>query len=118
MWEHERAKGNIDRARHHAQKAGRREPEKHAVQELSGLLESASLQTDAPHVAEIVQSRVRALLQEGRHERAISLLQSAVRSGPYDESLHYTLGNLMLAHEPPQKLIQFFSQEIGRDDKP
>lgn len=118
MWQYERAKGDLVRARGYAQEALRREPENRAVQDLLGLLEPSSSQPDAPESEGPVESRVRALLQEGRHERAISILQSSVRSGPYDETLHYTLGNLMLAHEPPQALIEFFSQEVARDEKP
>jgi len=118
MWQYERARGDVGRARACAQEASRREPANRAVQDLLRLLEPASSQADPPESEGLVESRVRALLQEGRHERAISILQSSVRSGPYDETLRYTLGNLMLGHEPPQALIQFFSQEVGRDEKP
>jgi tetratricopeptide (TPR) repeat protein len=118
MWQYERAKGDVSRARNYAEEALRREPGNRAVQDLPDLSKLSSLQTDAPESTGLVESRVRALLQEGRHERAVSILQSSVRSGPYDETLRYTLGNLMLAHEPPQALIAFFSQEVERDHKP
>jgi len=118
MWQYERAQGDVGRARDYAQEASRREPENRAAQDLLGLSEPFSSQTDAPESTELVESRLQALLREGRFERAISMLQTSVRSGPYDETLHYTLGNLMLAHEPPQALIEFFSREVGRDQKP
>jgi len=118
MWQYERANGDWDHARDYAQEALRREPENPAVQDLPRLSEPSSRQRDAPDFTGHVESRLGALLQAGRHELAISILQSSVESGPYDETLHYMLGNLMLAHEPPQTLIEFFSREIARDEKP
>ena len=68
--------------------------------------------------SESVANRVRALLDGGQHEAALSLLQSAVRDGPYDETLHYALGKSMLAHASPQATLEFFSAEAERDQKP
>ena len=65
-----------------------------------------------------VANRVRALLDGGQHEAAISLLQAAVRDAPYDETVHYALGKLMLAHASPQATLDFFSAEAKRDQKP
>jgi tetratricopeptide (TPR) repeat protein len=48
----------------------------------------------------------------------IARLQAAVRRGPYDEALHYQLGQLMLEHDAPEALLDFFSEERARDQKP
>src|SRR6188508_2733054 len=48
----------------------------------------------------------------------IARLQAAVRQGPYDEALHYQLGQLMLDYASPEALLGFFSEELARDQKP
>ncbi len=60
----------------------------------------------------------RALSRAGRYEDAIRVLEDAVRRGPYDEGLHYTLGETMAAHASPDAMIRFFTEELPRDDKP
>jgi len=118
MADYERARGDVARAGRYAQEALRREPRNRAVQDLVALLQPRSAPTGAPESAELVASRVRALLQEGRQQQAIAILQSAVHRGPYDEGLHYMLGNLMLSYAPPQSLLEFFSSEMAQDEKP
>jgi tetratricopeptide (TPR) repeat protein len=49
---------------------------------------------------------------------AIALAQNAVRRGPYDESLHYVLGELMLTHATGQAVVDFFLAELPHDLKP
>lgn len=51
-------------------------------------------------------------------ELGIRLAREAVRRGPYDESLHYVLGELMLTHGSGQAVVEFFGSELSRDDKP
>lgn len=51
-------------------------------------------------------------------ELGIRLAREAVRHGPYDESLHYVLGELMLAHASGQATVEFFDAELSRDAKP
>jgi len=118
MAQYDLAQGDVRGARRYAQEALRREPWNRAVQDLARLLDPTAAQTVPLESAELVTSRVRTLVQEGRHELAISILQSRVRNGPYDEALHYTLGQLMLAYTPPQALLEFFSSQAKRDEKP
>jgi tetratricopeptide (TPR) repeat protein len=119
MSQYQRAQGDLSRAQRYAEEALRREPDNLAARDLvSSGDDSTSRPAPSPESAEIVASRVRVLLQEGRSEKAISLLQAAVRNGAYDEELHYTLGNLMLSHSPPQALLRFFSSEVEHDQKP
>ncbi|HET7544910.1 MAG TPA: hypothetical protein VFK05_33825, partial [Polyangiaceae bacterium] len=68
--------------------------------------------------AELVTDPVRDLLERGPPSQAIFRLKAAVRDGPYDEAAHYALGNLMLAHESPEAVLEFFSKEAERDAKP
>lgn len=63
-------------------------------------------------------TRARALQNEGRTDEAIAVLQEAVRGGPYDENLHYMLGNMMERHSPPEAMVAFWSDEVTRDRKP
>ncbi len=63
-------------------------------------------------------ARARALAKQGRTPDAIRVMQDAVRNGPYDENLHYMLGETMAKHAPPQELVEFFSSEVGHDEKP
>lgn len=60
----------------------------------------------------------RSLRSQGRFEEAIAVLERAVREGPYDENLHYLLGQMMEAHSTPRAMVEFFSQEVERDQKP
>ncbi|MEO8606106.1 MAG: tetratricopeptide repeat protein, partial [bacterium] len=63
-------------------------------------------------------ARARALGKAGRTDEAIRVMQAAVRSGPYDENLHYMLGETMVKHATPEELVRFFSAEVGHDEKP
>jgi tetratricopeptide (TPR) repeat protein len=63
-------------------------------------------------------ARARTLGSEGRVGEGIAVLQQAVRDGPYDEDLHYLLGQTMERHAPPEEMVEFFSQEVDRDQKP
>lgn len=68
--------------------------------------------------AQAVITQARSLANQGRSDEAIRVLQEAVRMGPYDESLHYALGETMERHGSPDDMIRFFSQEVIRDQKP
>jgi tetratricopeptide (TPR) repeat protein len=63
-------------------------------------------------------AKARAAQQAGRTEDAIAALQDAVRTGPYDEGLHYMLGSTMERHASPDAMIAFFSQDLAHDEKP
>jgi len=69
-----------------------------------------------PARAAIAQAR--SLGAQGRHDEAIRVLEDAVRTGPYDEDLHYVLGETMERHGTPDEMIRFFSEELARDQKP
>ena len=66
----------------------------------------------------VAMSRAQSLAGAGRYDEAIAVLQGAVRTGPYDETLHYALGETMTEHATPEAMIAFFSSEIGQDEKP
>jgi len=68
--------------------------------------------------APVAMSRAQFLARAGRYDEAIAVLQGAVRTGPYDEGLHYALGETMTEHATPEAMIAFFSAEIGQDEKP
>ena len=77
--------------------------------------------TDAPEAVattSVAMSRAQSLARAGRYDEAIAVLQEAVRTGPYDEGLHYDLGEMMTKHATPDAMIAFFSSEIGQDEKP
>jgi tetratricopeptide (TPR) repeat protein len=63
-------------------------------------------------------TRARSLQAAGKYDEAIAVLQEAVRKGPYDEGLHYMLGQLMEQRATPEALVAFFSEEVARDEKP
>lgn len=63
-------------------------------------------------------ARARSLMAAGKKDEAIAALQTSVRDGPYDEDLHYMLGETMLRHSTPDAVVEFFSSEVGRDQKP
>ena len=60
----------------------------------------------------------RRLEASGHAPEAVALLQNAVEQGPYDENLHYFLGDMMERHAPADAMLQFFAAEAGRDQKP
>jgi tetratricopeptide (TPR) repeat protein len=72
----------------------------------------------APSSAASAIARARSLAQQGRTPDAIRVMQDAVRNGPYDENLHYMLGETMVKHATPAELVAFFSSEVGHDEKP
>jgi tetratricopeptide (TPR) repeat protein len=129
------AEGDVGNALRYAQEALQREPTNRSAQELT--LRLAQGQTSAPSVplpgegpeqsprhedvppsAQLARSRARALLRDGNYDQAVTVLQAAVRQGPYDEGLHYALGNLMVEHASPEATVAFFSSEAARDEKP
>jgi len=59
-----------------------------------------------------------ALKAAGRFDDMIAVLQRAVRQGPYDEGMHYMLGETMEQHATPQAMVEFFSSELSHDPKP
>ena len=63
-------------------------------------------------------AKARSLRSQGKTAEAVSVLQRAVREGPYDENLHYMPGHMMERDASPDAMIAFFSQEVGRDRKP
>jgi tetratricopeptide (TPR) repeat protein len=63
-------------------------------------------------------AQARALGAQGKHAEAIAVLEEAVRTGPYDENLHYVLGETLERHGTPEEMIRFFSEELARDQKP
>src|SRR5262245_46157173 len=80
--------------------------------------ESPSAAPSPPAAASETRSRAQALASAGRFREAIVLLQTAVRSGPYDECLEYMLGEMMTEHAAPADMVAFFSGEIEHDQKP
>jgi len=69
-----------------------------------------------PVAAAMAQART--LARAGHTDDAIRVMQDAVRKGPYDENLHYMLGETMAKHAKPDELVQFFSSEVAHDEKP
>jgi tetratricopeptide (TPR) repeat protein len=65
-----------------------------------------------------LMARVRSLRGEGRNDEAIRVLQEAARTGPYDEGVHYLLGELMGQYASPDAMVAYFSAEVRRDPKP
>ena len=65
-----------------------------------------------------LMTQVRGLRSAGRNDEAIRVLQEAARTGPYDEGVHYLLGELMGRHATPDAMIAYFSEEVRRDPKP
>jgi tetratricopeptide (TPR) repeat protein len=65
-----------------------------------------------------VMAQARSFGSKGQFDQAIAVLQQAVRQGPYDEDLHYMLGQAMERHATPEAMIEFFSREVDRDEKP
>lgn len=63
-------------------------------------------------------AQARSLRSQGRFDEAIAVLQRAVREAPYDENLHYLLGQMMERHASPDAMVEFFSEEVRRDQKP
>jgi tetratricopeptide (TPR) repeat protein len=63
-------------------------------------------------------AQARSLRAAGRFDDAIAVLQAAVRQGPYDENLHYLLGDLMAQHASADAMVQFWSAEVSHDQKP
>jgi tetratricopeptide (TPR) repeat protein len=118
MAEYAWAERDLGRARQYAKEALKREPSNRVAQDLIDLSNSSASPAAARESPQLLANHVRALLADGRHAQAITVLQEAVRDGAYDEALRYTLGNLMLSHVPPQALIEFFSSRIARDQKP
>jgi tetratricopeptide (TPR) repeat protein len=68
--------------------------------------------------AATAMAKARSFGSKGQFEQAIAVLQQAVREGPYDEDLHYMLGQSMERHSTPESIIEFFSKEVERDKKP
>lgn len=56
--------------------------------------------------------------EHGHPEQAIAILQRSVSEAPYDETVRYTLGDLMLEHASPPETLDYFETSILRDDKP
>ena len=71
-----------------------------------------------PNPADAAIAQARALARQGRTADAIRAMQDAVRKGPYDENLHYMLGDTMVKHAPSAEIVAFFSEEVTRDKKP
>ncbi len=124
------AQGDVGEARRYAQEALQREPGNRLAQdlvlrllrppaELGAAFPRASTRREGvPPSALLARSRARALLYEGQDDEAIAVLQAAVKQGPYDEGLHYALGNLMVERASPAATVAFFSSEAARDEKP
>jgi tetratricopeptide (TPR) repeat protein len=62
--------------------------------------------------------QARELSGQGRQREAISMLEQAMRTGPYDEGARYLLGELMEKHAPPGEMVAFWSQAVASDPKP
>jgi tetratricopeptide (TPR) repeat protein len=100
------------------------------AEELWGRALKPGRDLDAATVSRVRQNLVRRIAQLSRQpfvsqsaqagwaELLVPAAQAAVRQGPYDESLHYVLGNLMLAQGSGQSVVEFFSAELARDQKP
>jgi tetratricopeptide (TPR) repeat protein len=112
------AQGDVSSARNYTLEASRRESLNRVAQGSAEASRHTSREVEAAEWSRIVTNRGLALLRDGHHEQAISVLESAVRDGPYDEALHYTLGQLMLQYCPPDAMIEFFASEVERDEKP
>jgi tetratricopeptide (TPR) repeat protein/4-amino-4-deoxy-L-arabinose transferase-like glycosyltransferase len=86
------------------------------AQALNGQPLAAAPAAADPARAAVAQAR--ALGSQQRFDEAIRVLEDAVRTGPYDEDLHYMLGQNLDRHGTPEETIRFFSEEVGRDQKP
>jgi tetratricopeptide (TPR) repeat protein len=93
-------------------------PEVRARAAAAGAAATPLSMTSQADPARAAMARARALGAEGRTAEAIQVLQEAVRRGPYDEGLHYALGETMERHATPAETIRFFSQELAHDEKP
>jgi superkiller protein 3 len=60
----------------------------------------------------------REMLRQGLSEPAIAGMQRTLRQTPYDEGLHYFLGETMQRESTPSAMIEFFSSEVARHQKP
>lgn len=81
-----------------------------------GLGEPGSTAAQNPVADAMAQAR--AHLAGKRYAEAITTLQDAVRTGPYDENLHYMLGQAMERYASADDMVAFFSAEVDRDKKP
>jgi tetratricopeptide (TPR) repeat protein len=72
----------------------------------------------SPDPVRAAMTRARSLQAAGSFDEAITVLQDAVRAGPYDEGMHYMLGQLMEQRAAPEAMVAFFSQEVAHDEKP
>ena len=77
-----------------------------------------TVRPDSASAHEALNRMYREMLRLGMDERAVAGLQRAVRETPYDEGLHYFLGETMQRHATPLAMIEFFSTEAARDQKP
>jgi tetratricopeptide (TPR) repeat protein len=78
----------------------------------------ASAVPDRSDTVRSVFAQVHALRAAGRFDEAIAVLQRAVTEGPYNEDMHYMLGQLMERYSSPEAMVEFFSREVGHDQKP
>lgn len=60
----------------------------------------------------------RHLLGQELPDAAIAVLQAATHERTYDETVRYTLGELMSVHETGEQMLAFFSAASSRDEKP
>ena len=64
------------------------------------------------------RSVLNAQIRQGDAQHAFEVLQEAVKDGPYDEDLHYLLGQTMVRQASAQAMVDFFSAEAEHDQKP
>jgi tetratricopeptide (TPR) repeat protein len=82
------------------------------------LLRLVVIRPDSRSARDALSRMYREMLRLGLHERAIAGMQRAVRETPYDEGLHYVLGETMQRFATPAAMIEFFAAESARDPKP
>jgi tetratricopeptide (TPR) repeat protein len=50
--------------------------------------------------------------------KAASLFKQGIAVGPYHEAARYTLGSLLLAHEPAADVVRYYRETVEHDPKP
>lgn len=110
--------GDVAQAQHYAEEAVNREPTNRIAQTLAASLAQLTRTLTTNQSRTLTARHARLLVRYGMPELGILLLQVAIRRGPYDETLHYVLGNMMLTHTLPKLVLDFFSREALQDKKP
>lgn len=122
------SRGQLDQVRQFLDAAIANAPHSPVVLAYRGQLESATGGDPAPWLEQSLRGYPKTALpfliwayrarNEGQMAQAIAILQRAVAEAPYDETVRYTLGELMLEHAPPQATLDYFHASITHDNKP